>query len=326
MHLGALTIALVLFAPLLATTASAQEYKAQQTAKVYRLGILDHAPSSRREAFRQELRGLGWVEGQNLTTEVRIGPNDHFPALAAQMVRLDVDVIFAPTTSAVEAVRSATKSIPIVFAVAADPVGSGFVKSLAQPGGNITGLTALSAELSLKHLELLRAIVPRMTRGAVLLNPRLPYSLGLLRELKAAAQPLGVQLQAAEWDNARDLVSALEAAKKQRAEALIVLPNPMNFPNQTRIAELALRYRLPSINPASGYAEAGGLMSYGANFVDLYRRAAVYVHKILKGAKAADLPVEQPTKFELIVSLKTAKTLGLIIPPSLMLQADRVIE
>ena len=300
--------------------------EAQGTGRPYRVGILDNALSDRIEAFRQELRTLGWVEGQNLITESRIGPDDHLPALARELVHLKVDVIFAPTTTGVQAAKSITKSIPIVMAIAADPVASGFIASLGRPGGNITGLTSIFSELSAKRLELLRAAVPGMTRVAILANPRLPYSPRLVRELVTVAQGLGIRPQVTEWSDPSALDSAFSAMSQEHADAVLVLPNPANYPYRARIADLALRHRLPVMSTAGDYVEAGGLMSYGPNFVALYRGAANYVNKILKGAKPADLPVEQPTSFQLVINLRTAKAIGLTIPPSLLQRADRVIE
>ena len=323
MSRGVLAIVFVLLA-------SALTAGAQQARKVSRVGILDTegpATSVRVEAFQRELRNLGWVEGQNFVTEARIGPHDRFPALAGQLARLGLDVIFAPSTPAAQAARSATKSTPIVFALAPDPVGSGLVASLRRPGGNITGTTSMGVDhLGAKQLELLRTALPRLTRVAVLLNPQLPYSAGLVRGLEAAAQTLSVQLHLAKWDDPGGLVRAFETAATQRAEALLLLPNPLTIPYLTRIHDLAARHRLPTIGITRDFAESGGFMSYGADFVDQYRRAAVYVDRILRGAKAGDLPVEQPTRFELVINLKTAKALGLTVPPSVLLRADRVID
>ncbi len=319
----------LLLTVLLFTVSHAQ---AQQPKKVSRIGFLnDASPSSlaaRIEAFRQGLRNLGYVEGQNVAIEYRFaeGKPDRLPELAAELVRLNVDVIFAPSTTGVQAAKQVTLTIPIVMALAGDPIGSGFVASLARPGGNITGLTSLFGELSAKRLELLKEAIPRVNRVTVLANPALPFHSSMMTPLEEAARTLKVQLQIAEVRDPRDLENAFSATRRERANGLLVLPNPMNFLQRKNIADLAIKNRLPSMFIAREYAEGGGLMSYGADNPDLYRRAATYVDKILKGAKPADLPVEQPTKFDFVINLKTAKALNLTIPQSVLFRADKVIR
>ena len=305
---------------------------AQQPAKVYRIGILPPGPISPRmtlwEAFRQGLRELGYVEGHNIALVIRSperGP-EQLPDLAADLVRLKVDVIVTAATPAIQAAQRATRTIPIVMAVSADPVETGLVSSLARPGGNTTGLSLLSPELSGKRLELLKAVVPRVSRIAVLFNPTNPASAIQMREAEVAARALGAQLQRLDVRGPDDFAKAFQAATRGQAGALLVLDDPLPFSYRTQIVALASKSRLPAMYGLTGFAEAGGLMSYGANNVDMFRRAAVYVDKILKGAKPADLPVEQPTRFELVVNLKTAKTLGLAIPQSVLIRADQVIQ
>ncbi len=305
---------------------------AQQPAKVYRIGYLTAGPISPRthlvEAFRQGLGELGYVEGQNFALVIRSaeqGP-EQLPDRAAELVRLSVDVIVAITTPAVQAAQQATRKIPIVMVSVADPVATGFVASLARPGGNITGLSILSAELSGKRLQLLKEVVPRVSRVAVLWNPTNPSNVLQIGETKVAAQALGVQLQPFEVRGPHDFESAFQAATRGRAGALIALDDPLFYGERTRIVGLAAKTRLPAMYGLTGFAEAGGLMTYGANNPDLHRRAATYVDKILKAAKPADLPVEQPTRFELVVNMKTAKALGLTFPPSILIRADQVIQ
>jgi putative ABC transport system substrate-binding protein len=307
---------------------------AQQPAgKVPRIGYL--APSSPSDAtpgfvgaFRQGLRDLGYVEGKNIVIEYRSaeGKQERLPDLAAELVRLKVDIIVATTTSVALATKNATRTIPIVGVLVADPVGMGLVASLARPGGNITGTSAFGIEIGAKQLELLKETVPRISRVAVLYNPAGGYSGPLLRELEGAARTLGVQLQLLEIRSPNELDRAFSAMTKERAGALFVPGDAMLLVHRTQIAELAARSRLPALYGLRQHVEAGGLMSYSANFSDLFRRAATYVDKILKGTKPADLPVEQPTRFELIINLKTAKALGISIPPSVLIRADKVIE
>jgi len=301
----------------------------QPAAKVPRVGYLSAASrtaDTRVEAFRQGLRELGYVEGKNINIEYRYaeGVSEQLPELAEELVRLKVDVIVAPSTPAVRAAKEVTTTIPIIFPGVADPVAFGFVASLARPGGNITGLTNFSPELSGKRVELLKEVLPRIVRVAVLRDPRQqPDS---FKETQIAGQSLALKLQSLEIRNATDVETAFSAMSRERAEAFITLPHAVVTFHRKRILELAGKGRLPSTHGDGEWVEAGGLMSYGPNVLNLYRRAAVYVDKILKGTKPADLPVEQPTKFEFIINLKTAKQIGLTIPPNVLARADRVIK
>jgi len=322
------TGAVLLAAPFAAVTAQPRE-------KVPRVGYLnpgslsDPVSQRRLEAFRQGLRDLGYVEGQNIAIESRWaeGKYDRYPALAADLVRLKVDVIVAQGGAATQAVQQATRTIPIVMSIVLDPVGSGLVPSLARPGGNVTGTSFMGPDLVGKQLQLLKEVVPKVSRVALLRNPANPASAQGLRDAEAAARALGVRLQALEARDPQEIDSAFAAMTRERAGALLIFPDPI-FGNQRRqIAELAAKRRLPAIHGGlPEYAEAGGLMVYSPNILDLKRRAATYVDKILKGAKPADLPVEQPTKFELVINLKAAKALGLTIPPSLLRRADQIID
>ena len=304
--------------------------EAQPPAKVPRIGYLSLAPgpSPRSVALLQGLRDLGYAEGKNITIEYRWGQGnlDRLRDLAAELVRVKVDVIVTGGSIATRAAKEATHNIPIVMAFEADPVGEGFVASLARPGGNITGLTNLSAELSGKRLELLKETVPGVSRVAVLSSRTHPGTAPASREIQEAARSLGVQLEFHEVRGPEDFEGAFRAAARGRANALAVLQNPVSLFHRTRLVGLAAKNRLPAIYFERVFVEAGGLMSYAASDRDLHRRAAVYVDKILKGTKPADLPVEQPTRFELIVNLKTAKALGLTFPPSIMVRADQVIQ
>jgi putative ABC transport system substrate-binding protein len=303
---------------------------AQQPTKVPRIGYLvasNPSPASARiEAFRQGLRDLGYIEGQNLIIEYRYaeGKLDRLPELAAELVRLKVDAIFVTSTSAVQAAKKATTTVPIV-SVSGDPVGLGLVASLARPGGNVTGLANLTSELAGKRLELLKEVLPSVSRVAVLWNPVASSSALRMMETEAAAPSLGIKLQPVEVREANDFERAFSALKRERADALFPLRSPFISNHVKRIVELAAKNRVPGMYDASEFPEAGGLMSYGTMLPDLDRRAAVYVDKILKGAKPVDLPVEQPTKFELIINLKTAKQIGLTIPPNVLVRADKVI-
>ena len=322
---------MVLFALAVIVLGSVHLSEAQQPKKVPRIGYLSVTPAGprpTREEFRQGLRDLGYIEGQNIAIEYRAAADraDRLPALAAELVGLKVDVIVAAASQAVHAAQQATKTIPIVMTSSSDPVGTGLVASLARPGGNITGLSLLSPELSGKRLELLKEIVTGVSRVAVLWNPDDPPAKLSLRETEFAAKALIVQLQILETRDPNDFESAFRAAAKGHAAALIILPAPMMNTHAKRIADFALKSRLPAISFAREFPDAGGLMSYGANLPDLYRRAAIYVDKILKGAKPADLPVEQPMKFELVINLKTAKQIGLTIPPNVLARADKVIK
>jgi putative ABC transport system substrate-binding protein len=305
--------------------------EAQQPKKVPRIGYLSRSSASgnlpRIEAFRQGLRDLGYIEGQNIVIEYRYaeGKSDRLPNLAADLVSLKIDVIVAPGTGPVSAAKRAT-TIPIVMVNAADPVGDGFVTSLARPGGNITGLTNIAPELSGKRLELLKEAVPTAFRMAVLWNPVVQQRITQVKETEVAARALKLQLQTVEARSVNDLEPAFSVMTQGRAHAVIVLGDGMFNANRTRILDLAVKGRLPAMYTEEEYVLAGGLMVYGPSTNDLSRRAAVYVDKILKGTKPADLPIEQPTKFELVVNLKTAKQIGVTIPPNVLARADRVIR
>jgi len=303
--------------------------EALQAGKLPRVGVLRAgAPDLVIEQFRQGLRDLGWVEGQNVAVEYRFagGRLDQLPDLAADLVRLKVDVIFAPTFPAALAARNATQTIAIVYAGHADFVEAGLVTGLARPGGNITGVTTSGVELGAKRLQLLKEAIPTISRLAVLRHPANPVAAFAWRTTEPAAQALGIGLQALDVRSPDDFNGAFEAATKEHAEALLVLPDNLIFDNLKRIADLAVDHQLPAMFEQREFVDAGGLMSYGANIANVNRRAAYYVDRIIKGAKPADLPVEQPTKVELIINLKTAKALGITIPQSLLLRADEVIQ
>jgi putative ABC transport system substrate-binding protein len=304
---------------------------AQQPKKVPRIGWLGAArtSSSRIEAFRQGLHELGYAEGKNIVIEYRYaeGKLDRLPAFAADLVRLKVDVIVAGSPQATRSAKQATSTIPIVMAFDDDPVGSGFVASLARPGGNITGLSTLFPEMSGKQLELLKEIVPKLSRVAVLGNATQPGNPQALREINVDADGLGVQIQYLEVRGPKDIETAFGEASKEHADAVLVLSTTILYFNRKQVSNLALKSRLPTIyGRPEYYVDDGGLVYYGPSYTDLYRRAAVYVDKILKGAKPADLPVEQPKKFEFIVNLKAAKQIGLTIPPNVLARADKVIK
>jgi len=323
-------ICLALSTMLLALGLPAQ---AQQPKKIAKIGYLvpsnaaAHAPNF--EAFRQGMRELGYVEGKTFVLELRYaeGRFERLPELARELVGLKVDVIVTVSDVAIAAVKRETQTIPIVMAPSTDPVGTGFVASLARPGGNVTGLSSMSPELSGKRLELLREVVPGLSRVAIIWNPDVRGAMYDYRETEGAARSLRLQLQSVEVPRAEDFDRAFSAITKDRAQAL-VLPtgNPVAFANRGQIASFAQKNRLPSIYGAKEYVDDGGLMSYGPSLPDMFRRAATFVDKILKGAKPADLPVEQPTKFELVINLKTAKQIGVTIPPSVLARADKVIK
>jgi len=280
------------------------------------------------EAFRRGLRDLGYMEGQNIVLESRWGEGklDRLSGLAAELVRLKVDIIVAGGTEAIAAAQQATKTTPIVMALTADAVAVGFVASLARPGGNITGLSSVGSELYAKRLEFIKQIVPIVTRVAVLWNPANPaHRLGL-KVIEGAARSLGVDLRLEEVSEPKELDGAFSAMARARAGALLVLADDMFFNQLKQIVQLAARTRLPAVYWRKQFVDAGGLLSYGPDNVDSFRRAATYVDKILKGAKPADLPVEQPTTFELVINLKTARALGLTIPQSILVRADQVIQ
>ena len=306
---------------------------AQQLAKKPRIGFLlipSPSPSqnSNHQAFRQGLREHCLLECQNITVEYRRAEVkvERLPDLAAELVRLQVDLIVVSGTQAIQAAKHATNTIPIVMAQDPDPVGNGFVASLARPGGNITGLSRLAPELSGKQLELLKEIVPRLSRVAVLWSSTEPGNAQSLRELELAAGAFGVKLHYLDILDPKDIGTAFQEASKGRADAVLALPSAVFGRHRTEVAGLAGKNRLPVIHFSPEFVEVGGLMSYGVDIRDLYRRAAIYVDKILKGAKPADLPVEQPTKFELVINRKTARALSLTIPQSILLRADQVIE
>ena len=305
--------------------------EAQQPAKISRIGYLTVGSSSsspdRIEAFRLGLRDLGYVEGQNIAIEYRYaeGKLDRAPALLAELVSLNVDVIWA-VGPAVPPAKNATKTIPIVMTNVSDPVALGLVSSLARPGGNITGLSTFATELSGKRLELLKEIVPKLSRVTFFGNSTAPVNAEALRETEVAAEAIGLQIQYLEVQSAKEIDPAFQAASKGRAQAVLVLRNPLTSIHHARIAELAVKGRLPTMYADREFVEAGGLMSYGPDYIFMYRRVAHYVDKILKGAKPADLPIEQPTKFELVINLKTAQQIGVKIPPNVLARADRVIK
>jgi putative tryptophan/tyrosine transport system substrate-binding protein len=306
--------------------------EAQQAKKIPRIGYLTVASLSsnvaRVEAFRQGLREHGYFEGKNIVIEWRSGDGkvERQGELTSRLVRLNVDVIVTSGPSMTRAAKEATATIPIVMAQDTDPVGNGFVASLARPGANITGLSVLSPELSGKQLELLKEIVPKLFRVAVLGNSNEPANRKTLNEIESAAKTFGVQLQPYDILTPKDIDAAFRTATKAHADALLVLASALLADHRAQIANLALKRRVPVMYFSGISVEAGGLMSYGPNLTDLSRRAATYVDKILKGAKPADLPVEQPTKFELIINLKAAKQIGLTIPPNVLARADKVIK
>ena len=309
--------------------ASTRNASAQRAAKVPVVGLLD--ASERVEywaAFRQQIRALGYVEGQNVAFEARFagGKPEQLPALAQELVRLNVAVIVTGGTAAALDAKWATGKIPIVMATGGDHVSMGLAVSLARPGRNVTGMSSVSSDLTGKRLELLREVLPKMTRLAVIWHADNIGSVPTMRDLEAAARSSRVALQNFGISSAKDFADAFSAATRERAEAVFVLHSPFFFPERQRIAELALKHRLPTMHGPSEYVEAGGLLSYAPSYPDLFRRAAVYVDKILKGAKPGDLPIEQPTRFELVINLKTAKALGVAIPQAVLIRADRVIE
>ena len=323
----------MVLATILLTTASLAD--AQQAAKIPGIGYISGTgnasnPGPYVEALRQGLRDLGYVEGKNFEIEFRgaEGKADRMPSLVTELVQLKVDVLVVPTAAgAIHAAKQATKTIPIVMVTLLDPVATGLVDSLAHPGGNITGLATLQRDLSGKRLELLKEVVPRLSRVGVLRNPDEPTGAKGFRDYEAAARALKIRLQSLEVRGANpDLAGAFREAVKEHANAIITITNNPLFRNLKTITGLALKNRLPSMYEGSAWVEGGGLMSYSANDLELFRRAAIYVDKILKGAKPADLPVEQPTKFEFVINLKTAKALNLTIPQSVLFRADKVIK
>jgi putative tryptophan/tyrosine transport system substrate-binding protein len=319
----------VLCALLFALCASAH---AQQPAKVARIGYLTPgSPSSqldRFEAFRQGLRQIGYVEGKSIVIDSRYaeGNQDRIPELAAELVRLNVDIIVTGGSTATRAAKKATVTIPIVMSQDSDPVGNGFVASLAKPGGNITGLSSYAAELGGKRLELLKEVLPRLSRVAIFGTSTAPQNAQALKDTELAAGALGVKLQYLDVLGPKDIAPAFRAASNRRAQALLALNSFVLSAHQKQITDLSIKSRLPAIYYVPQFAEAGGLMTYGVSLNELDTRAAIYVDKILKGAKPADLPVEQPKKFELVINLKAAKQIGVTIPPNVLVRADRVIK
>jgi putative tryptophan/tyrosine transport system substrate-binding protein len=304
--------------------------RAQQGGKKYIIGRFSAGSATEpvNDVLTEALRELGWVEGQNVVFERRYAENrlERLPELAAELVRLKVDVIVADGTLAPLAAKRATSTIPIVMAAAGDPSGSGLVATLARPGGNVTGMSLMAPDLGGKRLEMLKELLPRLARVAVVWNAANPYSANLFKETQRAGRMLGIEVQSLEVRGPDDLDGAFEAARKQRPDAMITVEDPLTFSYRKRIADFATGQQLPSLHGLREFVAAGGLISYGANIADLFRRAAGYVDKILKGANPADLPVQQPTKFDLVINLTTAKALGLEVPPSLLARADEVIE
>jgi putative ABC transport system substrate-binding protein len=327
--MGIKAIVLLLIGLALASVHSAE---AQQSGKVPRIGILISASPSiasrRIQAFRQGLRELGYVEGKNIAFEYRYGEGrpDTLPERVAELIHLQVDLLVTDTSNATQAAKNATQTIPVVFTTANDPVGDGQVASLAKPGGNLTGFSILALDLNGKRLELLKEAFPQITRVAFLPITGEAIGENRFKEAEIAAQGLRLRLQRLRAKRADDLESAFDAAKRSGAEAVLAHPSTFVATNRARIIELAAKHRLPVIFGGAEAAEAGGLMSYGPDIVDNYRRAAVYVDKILKGTKPADLPVQQPMKFEFVINLKTAKQIDLTIPPNVLARADKVIK
>ncbi len=303
---------------------------AQQPAKIPRVGVIGERSASDPfiVAFRQGLRDLGYVENQNVIIEFRgtNGALERVPELARELIRLPVDVLVVGGGVSAQHAMAATATVPIVFTTVGDPVGIGLVSSLARPGGNATGLSNLQSVLGAKQLEMLKAVAPRIARVAVLFNPDSPISVTVVRDVQDFARSQAVELLFTEVRRPGELAGALSALGRKRADALLVLSDPVFGSQMATIAQAAARLRLPSVYSHRGFAGVGGLLAYGPNFDDNYRRAATYVDKILKGAKPADLPVQQPTKLELTINRKTAAALGLAIPPSLLLRADEVIQ
>ena len=318
-------VSVALSAMLFALCMSAE---AQQAKKVPRIGMVVSSPANS-SAFRQGLRDLGYIEGQNLLIEYRHGEGklDRMPVLVNGLVDQKVDLLFLDNQVALRAAKKTTKTIPIVMVSSVDPVTAGHVDSLSRPGGNVTGLSQLSRDLSAKRVELLKETLPRMSRLAILWDPEGPGPRVAFKEYETVARAFKLHFQSLELRAPKPSIeNAFQAAKAERADALILVSNPLIGVHRQAIVELATRNYLPIMGEGGGVVEIGGLMSYGANAADLFRRAATYVDRILKGAKPADLPVEQPTKFELIINLKTAKQIGLTIPPNILARADRVIR
>jgi ABC-type uncharacterized transport system substrate-binding protein len=302
--------------------------EAQQPTKVPRVGMLVSGGQQRVDAFQQGLRELGYIEGKSIIIERRDpeGRTEKYPELAAELVHLKVDVIVTGGLTGARAAAKATKTVPIVIAAGGDPVRIGLVASLARPGGNVTGNTTLSPELSTKGLELIKEVLPKASRVAILWNPEGSASVVAFKETEAAAPSLGLTPLSFEIKRREDLEPSFGALGQRRADALLVIQSPVPTANRKRLVELAAKHRLPAMYWEKEFVEAGGLMSYGSDYTALYRRAATYVDKILKGTKPADLPVEQPTKFEFVISLRAAKQIGLTIPPNVLARADKIIK
>ncbi len=322
------TIGVFVFA--IITLLSVHLADAQQSGKVYRIGMLTlgYFLTANTEAFRQGLRDLGYVESRNLIIESRFaeGKLDRLPDLVAELIRLKVDLIVSNSTEAIQMIRDANRAMPVVMASISDPLGSGLVETLARPGGNITGLSLVSTELAGKRLELLKEVVPKVSRVALLVLRNHPPTRLLVPEMESAARALKITVQPVEIATPDEFKSAFAAITSARAGALFVQNNTVFGPNIKPLAELAAKHRLPAMGTLQAFVDAGGLMTYGPNVTDMWRRAATYVDKILKGTKPADIPVEQPMKFEFFINLKTAKALGLTIPYEVLMRADRVIK
>lgn len=311
--------------------ASVHLAEAQQPKKLARVGLLWDSPAmfpSAIEAFHRGLRDLGWVEGQNIVVEHRWseGRFDRLRGLAEELVRLQVDVIVAPSSIYTEAAKAATSTIPIIFVSHADPIGSGHVASLARPGGNISGFSLMMTETNVKSLELLKEAFPRVSRVAVIWDPATPSHGPGLKAVEVEGPPLGLGIEPVAVRSAAEFDGAFSAISRQRAGAVLVLSTPLFIAGARPLAELAMKHRLPTMFGPREHVEAGGLMSYSPDRADLWRRGATYVDKILKGAKPAELPVQQPTKFEFVINLKTAKQIGLTIPPTVLARADKIIK
>jgi len=306
--------------------------RAQQPAKIPRIGFLGNSTATMEAnligPLRDGLRELGYEEGRNVIIEFRWadGKYDQFPALVAELLAAKVDVIITAGTPATLAIKKATSTVPLVFIAVGDPVGTGVVPNLGRPGGNITGLSSIAPDLEGKRLELLREVVPKLSHVAFFLNPANAFHTASMRQARVAAQSLGIKLQPMEVNKSEQLDGAFASIVKEKPDALLILADRIFLHNRKRMMEFAIHQRLPSVNAYRELVEAGGLISYGPSYEDMHRRAAVYVDKILKGTKPADLPIEQPTKFTLLINLKTAKTLGLTVPPTLVARADELIE
>ncbi len=324
-------LALATLAACLGPFGLASAADSQQPASPRRIEVLlvNFSPESKEaQAFRQGLQDAGYVEGRDVVIEWRTASGDYarVPEVVADLVQRKVDVIVSDSTIGTRALKRATSTIPIVMATVSDPIGSGFVTSLARPGGNVTGFSLMTTELSAKRLQLLKETIPRLARVAVLSNPDTPYVPKMIEEVKAAAPSLSIELNFVSARTPEEFGPAFSAVSRAHTQALYVIGDPFFFTHRMALLKLASKARLPAIYAGRQYADAGGLMSYGANWADLFRRSAGYVDKILKGAKPGDLPIEQPTKFELVVNLKTAKALGITIPESILLRADEVIR